>query len=165
MKLLTIPILTFFALTITSCDRNEKETASVDNPAGNANPVVSKHEELANQIMDSMKDFAMALSSVTDLETANEASIKIGMIGDRFIQIASELRPLDPPANEIKEAIKAKMEARDAEMHKLMGEDLQKIMQSLSPEARQVLQEAFEKFFGKMNTVEKEFERHFNVEE
>ena len=165
MKLHTIPVALAVALTITSCDKNGKEAGEGDKPVTNATPSVSKHEELAGEIMNSMADFADAVSNVVDLESANEAATKIGTIGDRFSKIADQLKPLEPPAKAIKEAINEKMEARDAEMQKVMGEELQKTMQALSPEAQQVLQKAFEEFFEKMDSAGKEFERHFSAEE
>jgi serine/threonine protein kinase len=130
-----------------------------------AQPAQSKHEVIANRIMDSMQEFAKAASSATDLDSANEAAKKINEIGDRFTGLAEELKKMDPPSEEVKKAIDAKMESRNKELEKAIGEDLQKSMQALAPEAQQVMQAAFMEFFGKMSQVGPEFERHFKIGE
>ena len=175
LRLLTASIALFsFA---TSCGKKEDpspstppaspEPASADAPpappAPDSPPAESKHESLANKIMESMHEFGSAVSEVADTETANKAAEKIGEIGDRFSQIADELKDLVPPPEELKEAINAKMEEKDAELQELMGGDLEAKLQSLGDESREVLQKAFGEFFGKMDAVGEEFERHFGV--
>lgn len=164
MKIHAITIALAIAFSSTSCDKDKKGEEVGNQTSVTAAPSISKHEELANKVMDSMKEFATTISSVSDLESANKAATKISEIGDRFSSIANELESLDPPTQDLKEAINAKMEARDAEMQKIMGPELQTTMQSLGPEAQQVLQEAFGDFFAKADSAGKELERHFNIQ-
>jgi hypothetical protein len=164
MKTRYLPIAVALALAITSCRKSETPATGGGETPPAVQPAVSKHEEIANKVMDAMQDFGKAASSATDQATATAAAAKITEVGDRFASIAEELKKMDPPSEELKKAIEAKMEARNKEMEKAMGEDLQKSMQALAPEAQQVMQAAFMGFFGKMAQVGPEFERHFKVE-
>jgi hypothetical protein len=164
MKPHRLTIVVALALAITSCRKSETPATGGAEEAAAAPAAVSKHEEIANKLMDSMQEFAKAATSATDLESANEAAKKINEIGDRFTGLAEELKKMDPPSEEVKKAIDAKMEARNKEMEKAMSEDMQKSMASLPPDAQQALQGAFMGFFGKMSQVGPEFERHFKVE-
>ena len=51
MKLHTIPIALILALAVTSCDRNNKASEDRTKVTENEAPSVSKHEELANEVM------------------------------------------------------------------------------------------------------------------
>jgi len=164
MKLHTLSIALAFAFSVASCDKGDARNGDSGNTE-NTKPAVSKHEELANYIMDSMKDVATTASAVSDLDSAKAAAMKIDNVGDQFVRIAEELKGLDPPDAKVKEAINKKMDERDAEMEKVIGEDLQKTMETLDAESQQVLQKAFGDYFGKMDAVGKEFERHFSVED
>lgn len=164
MKTRYLTIAAALALAITSCRKSETPATGGGETPPAAQPAISKHEEIANKVMDAMQEFAKAASSATDLNSANEAAKKIGEIGDRFTSLAEELKKMDPPSEELKKSIDAKMEARNKEMEKAMSEDLQKSMQALAPDAQQALQAAFMGFFGKMAQVGPEFERHFKVE-
>jgi hypothetical protein len=165
MKLPSISFALILGLSTNSCNKSDQEAEGENEPPVTVTPSISRQEEFANEIMDAMEDFAAAVSIVSDLDSANEAASKIGAIGDRFAQIANQLKPLDPAPMEIKEKINGKMEAREAEMQKAMGEEFQKTTQALNSETQQVLQKAFGEFFRKMDSAGKEFERHLSVQD
>lgn len=162
MKTRYLPIAVALVFSIASCKKNEATSTAGDAPV---QPVISKHEEIATKIMDAMQDFGNAVISATDLTTAKEAATKITTIAERLDVLAAELKKMDPPSEELKKAIDAKMEARNKEMEKVMGEGMQNTMQALSPEAREVVQKALVEFFGKMGQAGEEFNRHFDVKE
>ena len=162
MKAHYLPIAVAFVFSIASCKKNEPPAAGKEVPA---QPALSKHEVIANKIMDAMQEFGTAMASATDLHTANEAATKITEIGERFGVLAAELKKMEPPSEEVKKAIDAKMEARNKEMEKVMGEQLEKTMQALRPNAREVLQKALVGFFLKMGEAGQEFSRHFEVKD
>lgn len=165
MKPQFLPILIALAFSIAACKKSESPAAAGEETIQPAQAAISKHEEIANKIMDAMQDFAKAASSATDQATATAAAAKITEIGDRFASLAEELKKMDPPSEELKKAIDARMNARNKEMEKAMGEDMQKSMQALAPEAQQIMQTAFMEFFGKVGKAGQEFGRHFNAED
>ena len=148
------------ALPMAACKKDGAGGAGDEPTAG-----APAHESLANEIMDSMGEFADSVSSITDVETAKSASTEIATIAERFATIAAKLDKLEPAPHEVKVAINAKMEARDSKMQEVVGPALQKQMQELPPEAAQILQQSFSSFFAKMDESGAVFEKHFSVDE
>ena len=162
-KLYTLPIIIAIAMFSTAC--NKSSDSDEAKKEADSQPAVSKHEEIANKIMDSMEEMANAARSVTDMESAKKASEKINAIADRFSGYAEELKAIDPPTEELKAKITKKMEERQEKMEQLMGEEFETHMEGLESEVRQVLEEAFGEFFGKMMENGKVFEKHFEPDE
>jgi phage-related protein len=159
-----LSIITNLALFIflSACDKND--TADSDgNSSGSSHADGARQEEIANKIMDSMGEFAKAISAVSDTKTARSTATKINGIGDQFSSMAKELEPLEVATEEMRESIHQKMAAREAEMKEVMNEKFMKSVQSLNPEAQKIMEKAFQDFFEVMEQAGKEFDRHFKV--
>jgi hypothetical protein len=113
--------------------------------------------------MDSMEEFAKAVSAVSDTKTARSAATTINEIGDQFLSLAKELEPLGVATQEMRESIHQKMAAREAEMKEAVNGKFMKSVQSLNPEAQKIMEKAFQDFFEVRQQTRKEFDRHFKV--
>ncbi len=159
-----LSIITNLALFIflSACDKND--TADSDgNSSGSSQTDGARQEEIANKIMDSMGEFAKAISAVSDTKTARSTATKINGIGDQFSSMAKELETLEVATQEMRESIHQKMAAREAEMKEVMNEKFMKSVQSLNPEAQKIMEKAFQDFFEVRQQTRKEFDRHFKV--
>lgn len=150
---------------LAACDNRKPSSADRKSDSEVNKTSISQHEKLAGEIMDAMKELADTVMTITDLETAKSAATKIDQLGAQFDSIAAQLAPLPPPDERLRSMINARMEARDKEMQRVMGEELGKKMQEIGPEAAAVVQSAFGGFFQKMDKAGKEFERHFKPSE
>ena len=106
-----LSIITNLALFIflSACDKND--TADSDgNSSGSSHADGARQEEIANKIMDSMGEFAKAISAVSDTKTARSTATKINGIGDQFSSMAKELEPLEVATEEMRESIHQKMD-------------------------------------------------------
>ena len=162
MKRLSIIINLAVSLFLSACDKNDTADGN-ENSSGLPQNDGARQEEIANKIMDSMGEFAKAVSAVSDTKTARSTATKINEIGDQFSSMAKELEPLEVATQEMRESIHQKMAAQEAEMKEVMNENFMKSVQSLNPEAQKIMGKAFQDFFEVMEQAEKEFERHFKV--
>ena len=161
MKRLTI--LISITISLTSCNKKEAPSDDSSSNTNSSQAGSSKQEEIANKIMNSMEEFTTAISKVSDTNTAKAAADKINTIGDRFSSYAEELKKLDPLGEKMRNEINRKMDARDAEMNKIMKSEVQQTIQFLNPDAQKVMEDAFQTFYEKMKVAESEFERHFEA--
>ena len=163
MKRLTTITALAISLTLSSCEQKDTPNDN-ENPSNASQNDGVKQEEIANKIMDSLQEFAKAVTAVSDTETAQSTATKITEIGDQFAAMADELKPLEIAPLELRKSIDQKMTAREAEMEKVMKEKFMTAVQSLNPEAQKIMEQSFKEFFGKMQEAGKEFDRHFKVE-
>lgn len=159
-----LSIITNFAifLFLSACDSNDTANSN-GNSSGSSQNDGARQEEIANKILDSMGEFAKAVSAVSDTKTARSTATKINEIGDRFSNIATELKLLEVATKETRESIHQKMTAREAEMKEVVNGKFMKSVQSLNPEAQKIMEKAFQDFFEGMEQAGKEFDRHFKV--
>ena len=159
-----LSIITSFAISLflSACDKNDTADSN-GNLSGSSQNDGARQKEIATKIMDSMGEFAKAVSAVSDTKTARSSASKINEIGDRFSNIAKELEPLEVATQEMRESIHQKMAAREAEIKEVMSNKFMKSVQSLNPEAQKIMEKAFQDFFEVMEQAEKEFDRHFKV--
>ena len=159
-----LSIITHLAIFIflSACDKNDTADSN-GNSSGSSQTDGARQEEIANKIMDSMREFAKAISTVSDTKTARSTATKINEIGDQFSSMAKELETLEVAAQEIRESIHQKMAAREAEIEEVMNEKFMKSVQSLNPEAQKIMEKAFQDFFEVRKQTRKEFDRHFKV--
>ena len=159
-----LSIITNFAifLFLSACDSNDTANSN-GNSSGSSQNDGARQEEIANKILDSMGEFAKAVSAVSDTKTARSTATKINEIGDRFSNIATELKLLEVATKETRESIHQKMTAREAEMKEVVNGKFMKSVQSLNPEAQKIMEKAFQDFFEVMEQAGKEFDRHFKV--
>ena len=159
-----LSIITSFAISLflSACDKNDTADSN-GNLSGSSQNDGARQEEIATKIMDSMGEFAKAVSAVSDTKTARSSASKINEIGERFSNIAKELEPLEVATQEMRESIHQKMAAREAEMKEVMNNKFMKSVQSLNPEAQKIMEKAFQDFFGVMEQAGEEFDRHYKV--
>ena len=159
-----LSIITHLAIFIflSACDKNDTADSN-GNSSGSSQTDGARQEEIANKTMDSMREFAKAISTVSDTKTARSTATKINEIGDQFSSMAKELETLEVAAQEIRESIHQKMAAREAEIEEVMNEKFMKSVQSLNPEAQKIMEKAFQDFFEVRKQTRKEFDRHFKV--
>ena len=162
MKRLSIITTLAISLFLSACDKNHTADSNGNSSESSQNDG-ARQEEIANKIMDSMGEFAKAVSAVSDTKTARSTANKINKIGDRFSNMAKELEPLGVATQEMRESIHQKMAAREAEMKEVMNDKFMKSVQSLNPEAQKIMEKAFQDFFEVMEQAGKEFDRHFKV--
>ena len=162
MKRLSIITNLAIAVFLSACDKSD--TANRDgNSSGSSQTGGARQEEIANKIMDSMREFAKAISAVSDTKTARSTATKINEIGEQFSSMAKELETLEVATQEMRESIHQKMAAREAEIEEVMNEKFMKSVQSLNPEAQKIMEKAFQDFFEVRQQTKKEFDRHFKV--
>ena len=162
MKRLSLITNLAIALFLSACDKND--TADSDgNSSGSSQTDGARQKEIANKTMDSMREFAKAISTVSDTKTARSTATKINEIGDQFSSMAKEFETLEVTTQEMKESIHQKMAAREAEIEEVMNEKFMKSVQSLNPEAQKIMEKAFQDFFEVRKQKRKEFDRHFKV--
>jgi len=161
-RLSTITTLAL-ALSFSSCDQNDSSPGN-EIQGGDSQYDGAKQEEIANQVMDAMTEYSKAISTVSDAKSAKSAAAKLKEIGRQFSTLAEELKPLAPPTEKVRASIHRKMDAREAEMEKVMREKFVLKLQSLSPEAQKTMEKSLEGFFEVMQQVGPEFDRHFKVE-
>ena len=162
MKRLSIITHLAIALFLSACDKNDTADSN-GNSSGSSQADGARQEEIANQIMDSMGEFAQAISVISDTKTARSTATKINEIGDQFSSMAKELEPLEVASQKMRESIHQKMAVREAEIEEVMNEKFMKSVQSLNPEAQKIIQKAFQDFFEVRQQTRKEFDRHFKV--
>ena len=163
MKRYPIAIALLLSLSLTACKKSEpSDQSGNDEPT---RPAISRHEEIANAVMKNMQEFGELATSVTDEASAKAAAEKMDEISSRFVALSEELKKMDVPPAELKAKINDEMEAKNDEMEKMMGLKMDATMKALSPEAREVMLDAFQNFSRKMADVGQEFERHFKVED
>ena len=163
MRRLTISTTIAIFFTLISCDSNESSNGDGSTNPDNAQSGPSKQEEIADEIMGSMQEFAIAINNISDAKTSKEAAIKIKEIKERYLTYAEELKELDPLEKGSRMAIEKKMEAKKAQMKELFGAEFQQIVQSLRLEEQKLIDKSFREFFEMMESVKPEFERHFEA--
>ena len=163
MKLNTLPFLLAFAVVGAACNKKSETVETKQPDAEVVEPSVSKHEAIANRLMDSMEELASSAMNVSDKDSAQVAAEKINELGDRFTAMAAELKTMDPPSNDLKKEINDKMEARQEQMEESM-KGFQEKIESLDEDSQQIVENAFGEFFQKMMAVGQEFQRHFEPE-
>ena len=97
------------------------------------------HEEVANDLMDTMEEFADAIASVKDEATADKAAAEIEKIAEKMKELKAKADKLgDPPADveaKIKESMEERTKAMQTKMMGMMGTMLSKpeLMEKLKP--------------------------------
>lgn len=162
MKRLAIITNLAIFLFLSACEKNDTADRN-GNSSGSSQNDGARQKEIANNMMDSMGEFAKAVSAVSDTKTARSTATKINEIGDRFSNMAGELELLEVATLEMRESIHQKMAAREAQIKEVMDEKFMKSVQSLNPEAQKIMEEAFQDFFQVMEKAGEEFDRHFKV--
>ena len=162
MKRLSIITNLALSLFLSACDKNDNADSN-GNSSGSSQNDGARQEEIANKIMDSMGEFAKAVSAISDTKTAKSAATTINEIGDQFLNMAKELEALEVATQEMRESIHQKMAAREAEMKEAVNEKFMKSVQSLNPEAQKIMEKAFQDFFEVRQQTKKEFDRHSKV--
>jgi len=117
MKRLSIITNLALSLFLSACDKNDNADSN-GNSSGSSQNDGARQEEIANKIMDSMGEFAKAVSAVSDTKTAKSAATTINEIGDQFLNMAKELEALEVATQEMRESIHQKMAAREAEIER-----------------------------------------------
>ncbi|MBK1790230.1 hypothetical protein [Persicirhabdus sediminis] len=180
LKKCIFPLVAVMA--VSSCDKGGSDDASqVDAPAeakteaaaevadtsevAPAAASVSRHEEIADQVLNAMTDFADEMLKVKDMETAQAAKVELDKIGDRFTALSAELEKMELPDAELKTKISKKMEARESEIEAKMGDKMQNMMLSLDADTQTFVQGMMMEFFGKVMVAGEQMERHFSMEE
>lgn len=102
--------------------------------------------KLVDEIILAGNDFTVALKSVRDLDTANEAAAKIREIADRFDGISEKFAQLAPLSEELKLRLLKKMDLEDQRERP----NLLKDVRAWTPEEAKILTPAMELFLEKM---------------
>ena len=163
MKLISISTAIAITLSITSCDTNKNSERTDSEFSKESQSSTLRQKEIANKVIDSMKEFTTLITKISDTKSASEAANRINQIGDEFSTYAEELNQLTPIGIESRQAIALKMKAREAEMEKALGKFFQQAVQSLTPDSRRLVEKSFKEFYEKMKVVGPEFDRHFKT--
>lgn len=150
----------FFSI---ACDRTAPEVSGNRGDSGSEPQPVSRHEALANSVLETLSDAVTIVANISDIDSAKAAARDIDGLGIRLSKIREEFSTLDPLPREALEEIAPRLNARDSRIRERTVGELGPILESLDPEANEIVTAAFDDFFKEFAKVGKEFERLFAV--
>lgn len=121
-------------------------------------------ESLAGEFLAQLDDLAEALREVEDVKSAQKVAEIMPLACGQFQGIATRLKYLDVPSDEVKERINEQMEQREKEMARSLG-DQEDFLNTLDPAAREIVQDSMERFIATMEGIQPIMERYFLVSE
>lgn len=128
------------------------------------NPAVAKataHEKIAMQYMDVLAELNQIILTANNLQSSRKTAENILKLQAKVDAIAAKLKTMEPPSNEEKKAIEAKMQAHEGTVDNAMAQKLQKAMFSLSDNSQRIISEAMDTFYGNLNKHDAIFNKHF----
>jgi hypothetical protein len=128
------------------------------------NPAAAKatvHEEIAMEFMDVLEEMNNIILTATDLKSSKKAAGNIIKLQAKVDAIAERLKTMEPPTNEEKKAIEAKMQAHDGTVDNAMGEKLQQAMLKLSDNSQRIISKAMSAFYQNLDKHDGIFRKHF----
>ena len=102
--------------------------------------------KLVDEIFVAYTAFVTALTSVRDLETANEATVRIREIAGRFDRISEKFAQLGPLSQELKLRLLKKLELGEAHLQSTISLESVRVLTS---EEDKIITPACELYFGK----------------
>ena len=129
-----------------------------NNPAAEK---ISVHEKLAMQLMDVLAEMNNIILAAHNFQTSKKAAQDIVKLQPKVDAIAARLKTMEPPSNEEKKAIEAKMQAHVGTVGHDMGQKLQKAMRNLTDNSQRIISEAMSTFYENLEKHDAIFNKHF----
>jgi flagellar motility protein MotE (MotC chaperone) len=121
---------------------------------------ISRHEQIADQFLDSANDLADTLREVSDdVESAKAGASKLAKITNRFDTLQEEISKLDSPTTELSMKIDERMEQRLEEIQEILDEEVG--TKEFSQEAGGIIMPALVDTVSKMEETIGVFAKHF----
>ena len=128
------------------------------------NPAVAKatvHEKMAMELMDVLAEMNNIILTANNFQSSKKAAADIVKLQPKVDAIAEKLKPMEPPSNEVKKVIDAKMKAHVGTVDNVMAEKLQKTMRNLSDNSQRIISEAMSSFYENLEKHDRIFNKHF----
>lgn len=117
-------------------------------------------ESIADLFLNEMHSLGNALKTVKDVETATAASANINKVTKNLLDLDARLQKLPVPDAATRKAINDKMDKKEAEFKKTMGE-MPALFQK--PEIGAALQESMMGFMMAMQKIQPTFQKYFEA--
>lgn len=156
MKILTTFLACFSLVGISFAQEEAKEEKPL--------PKCKTHEEVADRMIGYMDELVVAMSEIQDKESLATSTKKLEKIADGIVALSKNAQELDPPTDEQKEKLNAKMDAQEAGMEEKM-EGAAAGIAKLDPESQQAFMAAMMKFGQKVEAAGNELEGIYEDEE
>ena len=128
------------------------------------NPAAAKataHEKIAMEYMDVLEEMNNTILTATNLKSSKKAAESIIKLQAKVDSIAERLKTMEPPSNEKKKGIEAKMKAHPGTVDNAMAQKLQKTMLNLSDNSQRIISNAMSTFYENLDKHDRIFNKHF----
>ena len=121
----------------------------------------SKHEKMAMELMDVHAEMHNIILTAHNFQSSKKAAASIVKLQSKVDAIAEKIKTMEPPSNEEKKAIEAKMRAHHGTVDQAMGQKLQQSMLKLSDNSQRIINNAMGKFYENQDKHSRLFNKHF----